>query len=121
MTSVLIVDDAADVRLLLRMLVSMESSFVVAGEAANPDDGVQLAADLQPDVIVTDHGFEGFMTGIEAAPHFHKAAPGAKLVLFSAYDDLHSQVAATAEIDAFVLKTNGHELVNVIKSLMIKD
>ena len=51
---VLLVDDHALVRQGLRMFIEMQNDMVVAGEGANGNEAVELAARLKPDVILLD-------------------------------------------------------------------
>ena len=60
-TTVLIVDDDSDLRKLLRM--SLENSHRVVHEAATAEEGLRLALDTVPDVLLLDiglHGLDGF-------------------------------------------------------------
>jgi two-component system nitrate/nitrite response regulator NarL/two-component system nitrate/nitrite response regulator NarP len=69
---VLIVDDHAGFRRSARALLEVEG-FEVVGEAANGSSGLELARDLEPDLVVLDvtlpdiSGFE-VAAGLEAAP-----------------------------------------------------
>jgi DNA-binding response OmpR family regulator len=56
-TTVLIVDDDSDLRKLLRM--SLENSHRVIHEAATAEEGLRLALDTVPDVLLLDIGLPG--------------------------------------------------------------
>jgi DNA-binding response OmpR family regulator len=56
-TTVLIVDDDSDLRKLLRM--SLENSHRVIHEAATAEEGLRLALDTLPDVLLLDIGLPG--------------------------------------------------------------
>ena len=56
-TTVLIVDDDSDLRKLLRM--SLENSHRVVHEAATAEEGLRLALDTVPDVLLLDIGLPG--------------------------------------------------------------
>ena len=56
-TTVLIVDDDGDLRNLLRM--SLENSHRVIHEAATAEEGLRLALDTLPDVLLLDIGLPG--------------------------------------------------------------
>ena len=63
--SVLIVDDDEIVRVGLRMILNGASDVTVVAEASDGQRAVELAADLDPDVILMDIRM-GDMDGIEA-------------------------------------------------------
>ena len=62
---VLIVDDQLPFREASRMVVELTDGFEVVGEAENGEDGVQLATDLRPDLVLMDVQMPG-IDGLEA-------------------------------------------------------
>jgi hypothetical protein len=52
------------------------------------------------------------------APAIKEAAPNAKIILFTAYHDVEPLAEDARAVDAFVLKTNAHELVPLAKRLL---
>ena len=74
MTSVLLVDDDAELRLLLRVTLS-DRGFDIVGEAGDGSEGVEQAARLQPDVIVLDLSMPT-MDGLTALPLLAQVAAG---------------------------------------------
>ncbi len=52
--SILLIDDHPLLRQGIKQLVEMESDMVVAGEASNATDGIRLATELEPDLILMD-------------------------------------------------------------------
>lgn len=78
---VLIVDDDASIRTLVRGVLALADACVV-GEALNGREGIELAAQLQPDLIVLDIEMP-LMQGTEAYPRIRAAAPDARVVVFS--------------------------------------
>jgi DNA-binding NarL/FixJ family response regulator len=62
---VLICDDVAMLRELMRYQLEEDDELVVVGEADNGIDGVRLASELQPDVVVLDLAMPG-LDGLEA-------------------------------------------------------
>jgi DNA-binding NarL/FixJ family response regulator len=83
---VLICDDAEAMRLLLRVIVSLERQFCVVGEASNGREAISFARELQPDVILLDLSMP-VCTGLEALPEIRLAAPAAAVVVFSGLDE----------------------------------
>jgi DNA-binding NarL/FixJ family response regulator len=81
--NVLVVDDDAHVRHVLRTHFELEPGYVVVDEATDGREAIALAALVQPDVIVLDSMMPG-LDGVDALPELADAAPGAVIVLFSA-------------------------------------
>ena len=82
MTRVLLVDDAASVRALLRATLAHSGAFEIVGEAASGDEAVRLAGLLRPDVVVLDLAMPG-VDGLTALPEIARLAPGATIIVFS--------------------------------------
>jgi two-component system chemotaxis response regulator CheY len=81
-TKVLIVDDAAFMRMMLRDILS-KNGFEVVGEADNGRVAVQMYNDLKPDVVTMDITMPE-MDGIAAVKEIKAADPAAKVVMVSA-------------------------------------
>jgi chemotaxis response regulator CheB len=104
MTAVLVCDDAADMRALLRDALEDDPGLHVVGEA---DDGVAtlaLAAELQPDVVLLDIGMPGPATG-DIVAGVRRAAPGAAIVVLSGYGPERLDPRAAGEVHAHLPKT----------------
>ena len=54
-TRVLIVDDDPAIRVLIKAFLESESSFEVVGEAADPTEALEVAADVMPDLVTMDY------------------------------------------------------------------
>jgi CheY-like chemotaxis protein len=83
---VLVVDDDADIRTLLRLQLSSDPRFEIVGEAADGYDAIDRAAALQPDLVVLDKQMPR-LGGIEAMPDIRRRAPNAAVVLYTAQTD----------------------------------
>lgn len=103
--NVLIVEDHALVRAGLRTALT-SAGFEVAGEATDGRDGLRLAKELQPDVLLIDIGLHG-IDGIELTRLVRLALPQAHVVILTVHD-LESEVfaALAAGADAYCLKTS---------------
>lgn len=82
---ILIVDDHEVVRAGLRMLLDNVHDMEVVGEAATGEDGLRLAQELQPDVIVMDVSMPG-MTGIEATEMIKEAMPDVYILALTIHE-----------------------------------
>ena len=106
---ILIVDDTPDVRMLVRMLVSERPNLEVVAEAADGLAAIDLAAALQPDLIVLDIAMP-VMDGIEALPRLREASPESRVVMLSAAPrEAQEPAALAAGAAAYVEKTLANE------------
>jgi len=82
---VLLVDDAADIRVLLKLVLEFDDEFVVVAEAANGEEAIRLSEEHQPDLVVLDIAMP-VMDGMDALQQLRLVAPQTKVVMYSAYD-----------------------------------
>ena len=102
---VVIVDDAAEVRDLLRTYLELDERLRVVGEGASARDAAVLALACHPDVMVLDLEMPGG-SGLDALPLVKQASPSTKVVVFSGEPaSSTSAVAAEAGAAAYVTKT----------------
>lgn len=81
---VLLADDTASVRMLLRGTLESSRDFEVVGEAGDGAQAVEMAAALQPDMVLLDLAMP-VLGGMEAIPQIRNCAPGARVVVVSGY------------------------------------
>ena len=115
-TSVLIADDHEVVRRGLTSLFA-DSSVRVCGEAATEDEAVRQARKLKPDVVLLDVRF-GDADGLEVVKRIRAAAPAAKVVMLSAFDNpTYVARAVAAGAHDYLLKTASRaELIAAVTS-----
>lgn len=102
---VLIVDDHPMFRDGLRSLLESTAGFDVTGEAATGAEAVDLAAELQPDIVVMDLNMPG-MNGVEATRAISDAAPrSAVLVLTMLENDDSVFATLRAGARGYILKS----------------
>lgn len=81
----LLVDDHADLRLVVRQILEIHGAFTIVGEAADGAEGEECARLLQPDLVLLDLDMPG-VGGLEALPAIRQAAPTTKIVVLSGLD-----------------------------------
>src|SRR5437588_8786501 len=104
---VLLVDDDADVLVMLQAVLTSRTIDVV-GLATSGEDAVRVASAIAPDVAVVDYMMPG-LTGFETATRLKALRPDCMVVIFSALD-LEAQVAEQPDVDRFARKSYVGEL-----------
>ncbi|PYG85859.1 two-component system chemotaxis response regulator CheY [Ruminiclostridium sufflavum DSM 19573] len=82
MKRVLIVDDAAVMRLTIRTILE-KNGFEVAGDADCGKDGIAKYKELRPDIVTMDITMPG-ISGIEAVKEIIDFDPDARIIMLSA-------------------------------------
>jgi len=82
MAKVLIVDDAAFMRISIKNMLT-KNGYDIVGEAENGAIGVEMYKDLQPDIVTMDITMPE-MSGLDALKEITKFDPQAKIVMVSA-------------------------------------
>ncbi|MFC7493024.1 MULTISPECIES: PAS domain S-box protein [unclassified Nocardioides] len=84
--TIVVVDDAADVRMLVRARLRLSGLLDVVGEASDGAEAVDVVRRLQPALVLLDVSMP-VMDGLEALPHLLAVAPGAKVVMYSGFQE----------------------------------
>jgi len=101
---VLLVDDAEDIRMLLRMAIKKHGGLTVVGEAADGLEAVQQASELQPDLVLLDLAMPR-MDGLEALPLIRAAVPDVRVIVLSGFNQSAlADKAIEAGADHYVAK-----------------
>ena len=87
---VLIVDDVADIRLMLRYLIE-GGDYVIVAEAANGMEAVEKYHEHRPDITIMDIDMP-YMTGVEAAREIRAVADSARIIFCSGSVSHHETV-----------------------------
>ncbi len=116
---VLIVDDADDLRMLMRERLERTAGFTVVGEAADGVAAIELARELQPDLILLDLAMPR-MDGLEALPHIREAVPDTHVIVFSGFNqNTLAEKAIAAGADRYVVKGGPmRELIAIVESVL---
>ena len=92
-TTVLLVDDHALVRAGVAQLIEMNPAFRVVGEAGSGRDGVAMALELEPDVVLVDLNMPE-MSGVETISLMREQGVEARFVMLTVSDNERDVVAA---------------------------
>src|SRR3569623_1270170 len=84
--TVVIVDDADDVRFLVRMQLDLSERYDVVGEGLSGIDAIELAAEHRPDVMILALSMPG-LDGWEALPRVLEKSPETSVVVLTGFDD----------------------------------
>lgn len=101
---IVICDDHQSYRELVSLVLGLEPDLEVVGEAADGRQAIEVARRLEPDAVLLDVSMPE-MDGIEALPHIRAAAPGARVIMVTAFGAESVRRRATdAGAHAFVEK-----------------
>ncbi|WP_225047611.1 response regulator [Lacticaseibacillus kribbianus] len=116
MIKVLIVDDHEMVRLGISTYLGVLPDLEVIGEATDGKEGLDMALDLRPDVILMDLVMPN-MDGIEATQKILAAWPEARIIILTSFiDDEKVYPAIEAGAASYILKTaTAEEIANAIR------
>jgi NarL family two-component system response regulator LiaR len=117
MIRVMLVDDHEMVRMGLAAFLSTEEDIEVVAEAPSGEEGVRLAKELKPDVILMDLVMEG-IGGIEATRRIREVCPDSKVIVLTSFID-DEKVYPVIEAGAFsyLLKTSrASEIARAIRA-----
>jgi DNA-binding NarL/FixJ family response regulator len=104
MTTVLIADDQALVRVGLRKILEAEPDLGVVGEAADGEEAIGEARRLCPDVVLMDIRMP-VLDGIEATRRLVQAHPGTRVLILTTFGlDTYVYEALRAGASGFMLK-----------------
>ena len=90
---VLVVDDHPLFRKGAAQLLELDDEFQLIGEAASGAEGIDLAAQLQPDLILLDLEMQD-MSGIDVLRHLKDSESDAIIVVLTVSNSENDQVAA---------------------------
>ncbi len=113
---VLIVDDIAETRENVRKLLQFESDVEVVGAARSGKEGIQLAQELDPDVVLMDINMPD-IDGITATETIRHKSPHIQVVILSVQNDQnYMRRAMLAGARDFLTKPPmGDELISAIR------
>ena len=118
---ILIVDDSALIRNLLRQCFESERGWKISAEAVNGKEGIEKARETHPNFIVLDLSMP-VMNGLDAAKILSKMMPSVPLVMFTSFmtGNLEREALASGISRVFVKSGSLTDLVGCVRTL-VKD
>lgn len=102
--SILIIDDHPLLRRGVSQLLELEDDMTLIGEAGDPETGIRLAIELDPDMVLLDLNMPG-LNGIETLKRLRDQGFAGRVVMFTVSDHEEDVVAALqGGADGYLLK-----------------
>jgi two-component system nitrate/nitrite response regulator NarL len=102
--TILLIDDHPLLRRGVSQLLELEDDLTLAGETGEPEEGLRLAAELDPDMILLDLNMPG-LNGIETLKRLREQGFAGRVVMFTVSDHEEDVVAALQSgADGYLLK-----------------
>ncbi len=104
---VLVVDDSAVVRGIVKTFLERQTGVTVCGEAADGVEAVEKVGALKPDLVLLDFSMPR-MNGAAAASLIKKLTPETHIILFTIFsENIGKSVTASIGVDAVLSKPDG--------------
>jgi DNA-binding NarL/FixJ family response regulator len=115
--NILIVDDSASIRHLLRSYIEKNSEWEICGEAENGQDAIEKVKGLSPDVVILDW-LMPLMSGLEAARQITRLAPKTAMLMLTLHrsDQLVKEAEAAGIQHVFSKSGNLADLIASLRS-----
>lgn len=112
---VLVVDDNADFRLLVRRILELDHAAFSCSEAADGYRALQHLREFEADIVLIDYTMPG-MDGVELARLINREHPNVDVVLFSAFS-YSSDIGLPERFRAYVPKADAVRLPEIFKQI----
>ncbi len=119
MTTILVVDDHAVVRLGLREVISHEPDMSVCGEASEAADAMALASETRPDVVIIDLSLKD-SNGMDLIRDVSALMPATAILVLSMHEEsFYAERALRAGARGYVMKEEGADnIIEAIREVM---
>lgn len=113
---ILLIDDHPLMRQGIRQILELEDNFVIVGEASNGTDGISIALDTNPDLIILDLNMKG-ISGLDTLRALRKHGIDSRIIVLTVSDEQSDIFALMdAGVDGYLLKdSDTAELVENIR------
>ncbi|UKH21210.1 response regulator [Actinobacillus pleuropneumoniae] len=113
---ILLIDDHPLMRQGIRQILELEDNFVIVSEASNGTDGISIALDTNPDLIILDLNMKG-ISGLDTLRALRKHGIDSRIVVLTVSDEQSDVFALIdAGVDGYLLKdSDTAELVENIR------
>ena len=103
---ILLVDDNALTRSLIRLFIESRPGFEVCGEAVDGVEGIEKGGELKPDLVVVDFSMPR-ANGLETAAGLNEVVPNTPIILLTIYKDaIPVPIARAAGVASILSKTD---------------
>lgn len=118
-TRILIAEDHEVVRRGVRALLEAEPDLEVCGEVSNGQEAVEMAARLNPDLIIMDFSMP-ILNGLDATRYILDENPKAQVIMFTMHQSEHmARKVLEAGARGFVLKSDASSvLISAVRAVM---
>lgn len=120
---ILIVDDSASIRKLLRSFIEHNTDWQVCGEAENGQVAVEKVSELKPQAVILDLSMP-VMNGLDAAREIARIDSKVQMVMFTMHvsDDLRRDAEAVGIKDVISkLDRIGDHLIGSLRSICARE
>ena len=120
---VVLVDDSADLRSLVRLTLDREPDFIVVAEATDGASGVEAVAAHKPHLVLLDIAMP-VMDGLQALTLIREESPGSIVVMLSAFTGSSGAVdrALTLGAHGYIEKGGGvPEMIDDLRGVLARE
>ena len=112
-----VVEDEPDMRALIGLMLRRDPRLEIVGEAASASEALAILDSCEPGLIILDHGIEGDLMGLEAAPLLKAKAPNALILLFTAFD-MRQEATREPAVDEYLRKDRIGDLLSTVQRML---
>jgi DNA-binding NarL/FixJ family response regulator len=93
---VVIVDDSADIRHVLRLALDRQDDFTVIADASDGQQAIAVVGEHKPDVVLLDIAMPA-MDGLQVLPHIKHESPGSIVLMLTGIAEVAGALAAVEQ------------------------
>ena len=113
---VVVVEDNDVFREALVLLLGQEPDVEIVGDVAGGEEALELAAEVEPDVVLLDYRLPG-IDGVQATRELRRVVPGAAVVALTASATLR-EADALREAGAVACLTKDAQLEEIVAAIL---